>query len=218
MSGILVSLEGISGSGKTYFITALREELRDFNAVFLTEVTDRGSDGLDQKIIAALKHSDDRFFRMGLPRSETFLLLTLKICDYETTIAAALNAGRIVIEDRSIDTIAVYQSIMLCPGQPDRMVDTANEIYSLAAKWRQSPDITFLIEDEFAVAIKRAQDRYDILYSNDELDILHNAERVYIEYAKQHTERIVRLDRRTMSNSEIVSAIKLNIMTKARGK
>jgi len=216
--GILASLEGISGCGKTYLISKLQDEWRDTNATFIVELSDRKSERLDQKIIEALYQTNDRFFRGGSPRTETFLLLALKVFDYETTIIEALNKGEIVIEDRSIDTIAVYQSIMLCLGQPERMLDTANEIYALAAKWRYPPDITFLIEDEFDIAVDRAQTKVGRIFTDDELDILHNAAHVYSEYASQHADRIVRLDRRKMDKHQIVEKIKLDIMAMTQGK
>jgi len=216
--GILASLEGISGCGKSYFVSKLREEFRDTNVTFIVEVSDRTGEKLDQRIIEALSQTNDRFFRVGVPRTETFLILALKLFDYETAIVEALKKGAIVIEDRSIDTIAVYQSIMLCPGQPDRMLDTANDIYKLAAKWRRPPDITFLIEDDFATAIGRAQTKLGRTFTDDELDILRNAACVYAGFASRHSKRIVRLDRRKMSERQIVQKIKRNIIAKAQGK
>jgi len=218
LRGILASLEGISGCGKTFFMTKLHEELRNIPATLVGEIMDRRGEGLDQRIIMALSHTSDRFFRTGLPRSETFLLLALKMFDYETTIAEALDKGKIVVEDRSIDTIAVYQSIILCPGCPDQMVNTANEIYALAAKWRRPPDITFLIEDDFDTMMSRAQKRIGRTFTNDELDILRNAARVYVEYATQHSKRIVRLDRREMNARQIVKKIKRDIIAKAQSR
>lgn len=213
MNGILVSLEGISGSGKTYFITELRKEMRDINFTFLSEIMDQNNDGLYKQISAALRYSNDMFFRGGLPRSETFLLLALKMCDYETSIAAALDAGAVVVEDRSIDSIAVYQSIMLCPERSDLRADTASEIYTLAVRWRRPPDITFLIEDDFNTSIKRAQKRDKRIYSNDELEVLRAAAKVYVEHAERYAARIVRIDRRTMNNNnEVLQAMRRIIL------
>jgi len=42
-----VSLEGISGCGKSYLLSKLREALSDLPVAFLEEVEDRESQGLD---------------------------------------------------------------------------------------------------------------------------------------------------------------------------
>lgn len=204
--GVLVSLEGISGCGKTHVLRGLKERLGDTRAVFVSEVSDRTVEGLDAQIIQALKHTGDQFFRTGLPRTETFLLLALKIFDYEAIIKTALSEGAIVIEDRSIDTIAVYQSIMICDEHMNR-VQAANAIYEIAARWRQPPNITFLIVDKYETAIHRAQERSGRAYSGDELELLRNAADLYIEYAKYHQGRIVCTDRQIMSDADIIEMI-----------
>src|ERR1700692_3043666 len=120
--GSICSLEGISGVGKSYLIQALRPALADLPVTFLSEVVDRTGQDLDRDIIALLAKRGDRFFRSGKPLTETFLLLALKMCDYETRIAPALAQDRIVIEDRSLDTIAIYQALILYPDSLEQQV------------------------------------------------------------------------------------------------
>ena len=206
-NGVLASLEGISGSGKTYFIAKLQQALRDSSPTFIKEVADRQGDGLDLRIITLLTNSEDRFFRMGAPRTETFLLLALKMYDFEALIAPALARGDMVIEDRSLDTIAVYQSLLLWPHHQERWLETANTLYDQAARWRRPPDITFLLEDDFDTALRRAQMRSQRAYNSDEVAILRSAADLYSAYADCHQPRIVRLDRRSMSDEAILQAI-----------
>src|SRR5258706_55721 len=111
--GFLVSLEGISGAGKTYFTKKLTAMLDDKTTRFVSELSERSGKGLDSQIISVLHHTGDRFFRSGMPLAETFLLLALKMADYEAHIADALQRGLTVVEDRSIDTVAIYQAILL---------------------------------------------------------------------------------------------------------
>jgi len=214
-SGILASIEGISGTGKSYFVSKLRNELQDIPARFLPELSDRTGDGMDRKIIAALRQTNDQFLRTGLPRTETFLLLALKIFDYENTIANSLKRGEMVIEDRSIDSIAVYQSIMLCSNNGDQMLKTANEIYELVSHWRQPPDITFLIQDDFQTAVRRAETRQKRPFTSDELGILRRASNLYSEYATFHKQRIVPLDRRRMNDARILDEMKQSLLARS---
>ncbi len=49
------------------------------------------------------------FLRAGFPKSETLLLLAIKMHDFEATLPTLL-VGRTVIEGRSIHSTAVYHS------------------------------------------------------------------------------------------------------------
>lgn len=200
--GLLVSLEGVSGCGKTHFAGRLKERLR-VGAEFVREVSDRRGDELDRDILSILGRSGDRFFRGGRPRTETFLLLALKMYDYEQRIKTKLDDGEIVIEDRSIDTIAVYQALLLSEDQ-SRALERAESLYNLAAQWRRSPDITFLIIDELEKSIRRAEEREGRAFRADEVGVLTRANELYSVYAAAHMDRMVLLDRRRLGEEQIL--------------
>jgi dTMP kinase len=220
ITGIDVSLEGISGCGKSYVLSRLREALQDVPITFIEEIEDRESAGLDQGIAALLRKSGDRFFRSGHPKTETLLLLALKAYDAETEIAPALAAGNIVLEDRGIDTIAIYQALVLHPFDPEQQLREANRLYDFATQWRQPPHITFLLEDEFATSLERAQQRAAHNYSAQEVALLRAAAFLYERYAEQerYRGRIIRLDRRVMDVETIVAAIREAVLAKHRGE
>jgi len=209
-NGLLVSFEGISGCGKTFLVRQFREKLHDLPAIFINEIYDRSENGLGYRLFKLLSRSDNQFFIGGLPKTETFLLLAFKICDFESKIAKALNSKNLVIEDRSIDTVAVYQAIMLCKDQKDQLVETMCNIYNLASQWRKPPDITFLVEDDFDLCLQRAenrnQDRLISKYSDEEIEILRKASKLYQVQAKFHKKRIVVLDLRKFDNQDDILA------------
>jgi dTMP kinase len=206
-TGLLASLEGISGTGKTHLTHALKPLLSGVPTTFLTEVVDRQGADLDQAIIDLLASCGDRFFRRGRPRTETFLLLALKMFDYEARIAPALAQGHMVIEDRSIDTIAIYQALILCPESVDQQLTLAHQIYALASRWRRPPDITFLVEERFEIALARIEQREGCQLTADEIAVLQRAAHLYTLYARDHAPRIVSLRRQELSNEELLRAI-----------
>jgi dTMP kinase len=205
--GLLASLEGISGTGKSYLTGALKPMLAGVPTTFLSEVVDRQGTDLDQAIIDLLASCGDRFFRGGRPRTETFLLLALKMFDDEARIAPALTQGHLVIEDRSIDTIAIYQAILLCPESLEQQLALAHKIYTLASTWRSSPDITFLLEERFEVALARVEQREGHRLRADEVAILEQAAELYPLYARDHAPRIISLNRQKLSNDELFQAV-----------
>lgn len=208
--GRLISFEGISGTGKSYLTTALKSRLSDLptTCTFVTEVGDRQGQDLDRDILALLSTSGDRFFRGGRPRTETFLLLALKLFDDEARVAPALAQGHLVIEDRSIDTIAIYQALLLCPGSLDQQLELANEIYALASRWRSPPDLTFLLEDRFERALERVEQREGHQLTADEVAILQQAASLYTLYARDHPSRIVSLNRQELSTEELLQTVR----------
>lgn len=220
LKGVDASLEGISGCGKSYILSRLREALHDVPVTIIEEVEDREKAGLDQEIIALLRKHGDRFFRSGHPRTETLLLLALKIYDAEIEIMPALAAGHLVIEDRSIDTVAIYQALVLYPSKIQKQLETANLLYQFACQWRQPPQVTFLLEDAFNTCLERAQQRSANIYSTEETALLRMAASLYDRYAtqEQHRERIIRLDRQQLDVEEIVQFIQNTLLMCSRGR
>ena len=94
MKGKLLSLEGISGTGKTFYREQLEKNINNQeNILFIKEIFNETQEGLNQKIFSALYHTEDRFFNMGVPLTETMLLLSRSMYKYESTIRQALEDG-----------------------------------------------------------------------------------------------------------------------------
>jgi dTMP kinase len=210
-TGLLVSLEGISGSGKTYLANRLRMSLDSATTAFVSELSDRRDGGVDRRIIEVLHHKGDRFCRLGMPVSETFLLLALKMADYETHIAEQLRRGHVVVEDRSIDTVAVYQAVVLAPDNPQMQLELAQKIFTLAAGWRRPPDVTFLLADDFETCVTRAETREQPAFNLDERRLLQGVSSLYAQYALQQGERVILLDRRLLDEQSILSRMTAEI-------
>jgi len=102
--GLLVSVEGISGVGKSHLTAVLVDRLPSAcQAVLIQEFSQRphasGHD-LGQDLLRALIDAahGDHFLRGGHPATETLLLLAIKMHDYEAHADPALRRGRLVLE------------------------------------------------------------------------------------------------------------------------
>jgi dTMP kinase len=85
-----VSIEGLNGVGKTYLTTRVIKAAADCGEEppqVIEEFSSRaGSDGdLGRRLLRALvvASGGERFLRAGFPRSETLLLLAIKMHDFE---------------------------------------------------------------------------------------------------------------------------------------
>jgi dTMP kinase len=211
--GSLVSVEGISGAGKTYLTQMLTADLakrqaapvvtEDFSARRQPGRRDLGRDLLRVLVSAS---GGDKFLRGGHPAAETLLLLAIKMYDYETSIPQ-LARGHVVIEGRSLHTTAVYQSLILCPGNAEALTQ-AREILQLAGRWRPLPDITILITDDTATAINRAERRDNRVIADDERRIHHRAAALYEQLAADDPEHIRVLNRRLCDTATALHAMR----------
>ena len=199
--GPLVSVEGISGAGKTFLTRQLTAHLtasghavtaiEDFSARRQTAGPDLGREFLHALIHAA---GDDRYLRGGHLHAETLLLLAIKTYDYETSCRLGAP-GQIIIEGRSAHTIAVYQSVLMHPGDDTAALDQARHILHLAGQWRPLPDLTILITDDPDTALSRAGQRDQRPFTSDERLIEHRADILYRHLAAEDPGRIRILDR-----------------------
>lgn len=198
--GPLVSVEGISGAGKTLLTKLAIAQLaaaghqvtsiNDFSARSTTQGADLGREFLHALTGAA---DGDRFLRGGHLHAETLLLLAIKTYDYEATTQAA-SPGQIIIDGRSLDTTAVYQSVLMHPGDDQAALEQARRILHLAGQWRPLPDLTILICGNAGLALDRASQRDQRPFTPEEQLIELRADRIYRQLAAEDPARIRRLN------------------------
>jgi dTMP kinase len=216
--GLLVSAEGITGSGKTYLIQRMlaEPEALKTRAVELEEFSRRPSHGeLGHDILAALagKAGGDRFLRGGRPATETLLLLAIKTYDYEAHCAPALRRGRLVFEGRSLHSIAVYQSLILYPGDDEKAFEEMRALLDLATQWRPLPDVTFLVMDDVNASIERAERRDRTIFSPQEKRFHYRAAELYDRLATDICARVDIIDRRMLNSADAIAVMRNRINT-----
>jgi dTMP kinase len=198
-----VTLEGIEGVGKTHISQLLAQRL-GADCMLLSELTDLAADGLPGQVVAALSRENDVFLRTGHPLTETFALLALKAREYERLQTADVDP-RMIIEDRGVDTVALYQAAILAAGRPiEDMYSIAWRIYATAAHWRPAPDATVLLVDDFEACVHRFADRLSRAVHDDERTLMTHADRLYALQASAEPQRFSVIDRRGQSTAQTV--------------
>ena len=135
----------------------------------------------------------DRFLRGGHLHAETLLLLAIKTYDYEATMHAA-SPGQIIIDGRSLDTTAVYQSVLMHSSDGQAALEEARRILHLAGQWRPLADLTILISGDTKLALDRASQRDQRPFTPEERLIELRASRIYSQLAAEDPARIRVLD------------------------
>ena len=146
MAGIFITFEGVEGAGKTTQIALLKEVLeRDGFSVCLTR--EPGGDKVAEGVRNLLLSCDMN------PRAELLLFLASRAQNVAQVIRPALEAGRVVICDRYIDSSVAYQGV--ARGLGVEQVRTLN----LFATGGLFPDITFLLDLSPEIGLARQQDK-----------------------------------------------------------
>jgi len=207
--GPLISVEGVTGVGKTYLTSRAAETLDD-KPLMLEGFSRRAPERpeLGEALLNTLREASgkDPFLRGGAPMAEALLLLAIKRHDLDTVIPE-LSGGRTVIEGRSTDTTAVCQALLLHPGNPGAALDEAVALLSLAASFRPLPDLTILITDNTAAAIERAQQRDQRIFTSEQAAFMHDASALFEQVAATDPARYQVVDRRSTGEHEAAEQI-----------
>ncbi len=201
MNGKLITLEGVSGIGKSFYFNKLESLSNNDNLIFNKEITDGIHSGINEKLFEILLSSNSPFFDMGNPKLETLLIASKQANDEETFIIPALTSGKSVISDRGYDTICVLQGLLFSLKYGKDPLYYSKKIYEALSLFNILPDKVVLLTGDVELAIKRAELRNDKPYTEEEKHFLRLCSKLFIDFSRIYQDRyeIVNVDEGTKS-------------------
>ena len=176
---VLITLEGIDGSGKSTLHQALVPLLEDLDPVFTREP---GATWVGDAVRRAIAEQID-------PVTEATLFVADHAAHLARVVRPALEAGRLVISDRYSDSRYAYQSVTL-----EGVVDAPEQwLRAMHNGWSIVPDRTFLL----AVPVDTALCRLTPRNGREHFEKKETLERVqanYLAYAENEPSRFVIID------------------------
>jgi dTMP kinase len=172
---MLVTLEGLDGSGKTTAWEALGERYPD--AVLTREPTDSW---YGDAVYRSLEDAD------ADPLAELFLYTADHAAHLSRTVRPALEEGRLVISDRYSDSRFAYQAATL-EGVIDRPLSYVREIH---APFSRAPDATLY----FDVDPETAAERSGATNKFEQAAYLERVREYYERLLADEPDRFVRID------------------------
>jgi dTMP kinase len=139
---MLITLEGLDGSGKTTVWEALRDAYPDF--VYTHEPTDSWYGEAVERSVAA-EDAD--------PLAELFLFTADHAAHLSRVVRPALEAGSVVVSDRYSDSRFAYQAASLAATDLDRPMEYVRGIH---AAFSRPPDATVYLDVDPETAAARA--------------------------------------------------------------
>ncbi|MDD1723622.1 MAG: dTMP kinase [Methanospirillum sp.] len=176
---MLITIEGIDGSGKSTLHESLGKALADLDPVMTREP---GSTWIGEAVRRAIREQAD-------PVAEALLFIADHAAHISEVIRPALSRGRIVISDRYIDSRYAYQQVTLAGILPDPL----SWLQAVHTGWTVKPDITFLLVVPIPVALKRTGERKTGEHFEQET-ILTAVQKNYLGLAEQDPPRFIILD------------------------
>lgn len=208
-----VSIEGINGVGKTSAAHSAAAML-GARCLLLDELTDQSGDTLPGRVIAALSEQGDPFLRTGHPVVETLALLALQVRKAERLAGRDLAGVGVIIEDRGVDSIAVYQAAILCSQHPETSPEAvARHVLSGARCWRRLPDATILLTGDPSVCARRFADRIGRLLAPTDIQLIEQIDALYRKAAAGDPGRYTLVDAAGMSPDKTAGAVQQIVTT-----
>lgn len=176
---MLITIEGIDGSGKSSLLSSLAVLLDDLSPVFTREP---GSTWVGESVRRAIAEEAD-------PVTEALLFTADHAAHIASVIRPALNRGALVISDRYSDSRYAYQQVML-EGIVHEPLAWLRAVHD---RWTIPPDLTFLIVIPVAVAISRMDnDRKREHF--EQPGVLEKVQNNYLALAADEPSRFVLID------------------------
>ena len=176
---VLITIEGIDGSGKSSLVSSLARLLEDECAVITREP---GSTWVGDAVRRAIADEVD-------PVTEALLFVADHAAHITTVIRPALSAGMLVISDRYSDSRYAYQQVML-EGIIDEPLAWLRAVHN---GWTIPPDLTFLIVIPVGVALSRMGDGRTREHF-EEAGFLARVQENYLSLAAEEPSRFVLVD------------------------
>ena len=182
--GLFITFEGCDGCGKTTQLELLAKYLQDkgYDVIVTREP---GARGLGETLREILLNYDGEVSS----NCESFLFLADRAQHIDTIVKPAIDAGKIVLCDRHIDSTAAYQGYGR--GLDLEQINYLNNIATSGLK----PDLTLLFDVDIETSMARIGKNKDRMESAG-IEFQEKVRRGYLELAKAEPERIRIFDSR----------------------
>ena len=198
MNNLFITFEGGDGSGKSTQVNLLKEYLDNLN--YETIKTREPGGTPSAEILRDLLTTGE--VEKWTPMSEALLMWASRYEHLIQVIEPALNSGKNVICDRFYDSTYAYQGVAHNLG-----IDKMEKLKKLIIGDIE-PDVTFVLDIDPKVGLKRSLDRSnkENRFESYNIDFHNNIRNAFLEIAKKNNDRCIVVDA-SLNEQEINSLI-----------
>lgn len=181
---MFITFEGGEGSGKTSVIREVETALLNRGYKVLS-TREPGGSRVAEQIRAVILDSQNTEMTAA---TEALLFAASRVQHLEEKVLPALRDGKIVLCDRYVDSSLAYQAYARDLG-----FDFVSKVNDFA--FRHLPDITFFLDVEPEIGLKRIRQRDELNRLDKEKLSFHEKVREgYLKLLAMYPERIVKID------------------------
>ena len=184
MRGLFITFEGIDGCGKSTQIDFLTKRFTKMKKPVVKTEEPGGTVGSNEIRKILLRENN---FQWSV-ETEALLFMAARNDHVEKVIKPSLDDNKIVICDRFMDSTLVYQGM-----RSSRAKQLSLDLFELIAI---NPDITFLIDMEPEIALRRALSRStkEDRFENYGISFQRELRKNFLDIAHKHSDRIRIID------------------------
>ena len=150
MAGVLITVEGVEGSGKSTQIQRLTERLRKSGVPLVVSKEPGGTElGRELRSLLLAHHESGEVW---CPEAELLLFYADRAQHLATLVRPALEAGKVVLVDRFEDSSWAYQGAR---GVPDSSMVSLRKVVLGEFK----PDLTLILDMDPMESLRRVEAR-----------------------------------------------------------
>lgn len=211
MKGLFITIEGPDGAGKTSVIKKLIPMLVKTVQQEIVATREPGGSRIAEEIRELILNPENT--EMDI-RTEALLYAAARRQHLVEKIIPALEADKVVICDRFVDSSLAYQGVARGIG-----VSEVAEINQFATG-NLSPDLTLYLDVEAHIGLERInqnkQNRQFDRLDQETLEFHEKVRSAYLDIAKEQSERIVQIDA-SQEVEKVVEECYQTILKKIRG-
>lgn len=205
---MLITFEGIEGSGKTTHVDLLHDYLQE-KGYRLIKTREPGGTRFGEALRKVLLEKDLQV----LPLAELLIFLAIRAQHVEEVIGPALVDGKIVLCDRFVDATYAYQGYGR--GIDLGIIETLNRLVTKGVR----PNLTILLNCTVDVGLSRKSadgslDRFE----KEEISFHRRIKSAYLKLAKEDPKRYVVLNaREDVAQTQAIIRKKVENLLKSHG-
>jgi thymidylate kinase len=196
-----IVFEGLDGVGKSFLLERFIKENKGYLGILDYELN-----GAGKKIFDSLSK-----FKTDNPVAETLCFFVVDLIDIDKKVKPNLNEGKIIIQDRGVDTSCLYGAISLHLKNKKNLIENYEKLYEIRKKLGLLPDLVICFTDNFNKCLKRAEERNKREFTKEEKEFLKLVDFGFRELIKNYPSRINEINREGKSEEEVLKEIKLII-------
>jgi len=190
LTGVLITIEGVEGAGKSTQIQLLETRLRGAGASFLVTKEPGGTSlGKDLRSLLLSPHASGERW---CPEAELLLFYADRAQHLTTVVRPALADGKIVVVDRFEDSTRAYQGAQ---GVDDARLDRLSELVLAGLR----TDLTLVLNMDPEESLRRVQARNaglgadfkETRFDNEALSFHRRVRDRFLDIAKGDPQRVV---------------------------